>query len=565
MKKLRWQLIIICITGLVVGILLLSEQPGARNPGGLLSPNNPPQGGSYTEALIGSLQRLNPLLDYYNSADRDIDRLVYSRLVTFDDSGLPQGDLAESWGVSQDGTVYNIALRPDVKWHDGEPLTAADVVFTVDMMRNGADVIPADLVSFWSEVEVEALSDTAVQFRLPEPFAPFVDYLSFGILPQHIFGQFSFAEMIDSPANLAPIGSGPYRFDRLIVENGQIMGVALQVNEGYYLDRPNIAEFIFRYYADSASALQAYQDDVVQGVASVSADALNAALAEPDLALYTGRKPELALVLFNLNNSEVDFFQNAIVRRALYAGLNRQFMVDRVLNGQAILADGVILPGTWAYHEGLGQVTYDPTTALQMLKEEDYILADENATVRSKEDKLLQFTLLYPDTVQHRAIAERIQADWESLNVGVILEAVPYDQLIQDRLASHNYQAALVDLNLSRSPDPDPYPFWDQVQATGGQNYAQWNNNMASEHLENARVAVDISERMRLYNNFQVIFTDELPALPLYYPVYTYAVRNDVQGVRMGPLFDSCDRFASVLDWYLVAPQEQLPAATATP
>jgi len=549
----------------VVGILLLSEQPGARNPGGLLSPNNPPQGGSYTEALIGSLQRLNPLLDYYNSADRDIDRLVYSRLVTFDDSGLPQGDLAESWGVSQDGTVYNIALRPDVKWHDGEPLTAADVVFTVDMMRNGADVIPADLVSFWSEVEVEALSDTAVQFRLPEPFAPFVDYLSFGILPQHIFGQFSFAEMIDSPANLAPIGSGPYRFDCLIVENGQIMGVALQVNEGYYLDRPNIAEFIFRYYADSASALQAYQDDVVQGVASVSADALNAALAEPDLALYTGRKPELALVLFNLNNSEVDFFQNAIVRRALYAGLNRQFMVDRVLNGQAILADGVILPGTWAYHEGLGQVTYDPTTALQMLKEEDYILADENATVRSKEDKLLQFTLLYPDTVQHRAIAERIQADWESLNVGVILEAVPYDQLIQDRLASHNYQAALVDLNLSRSPDPDPYPFWDQVQATGGQNYAQWNNNMASEHLENARVAVDISERMRLYNNFQVIFTDELPALPLYYPVYTYAVRNDVQGVRMGPLFDSCDRFASVLDWYLVAPQEQLPAATATP
>ena len=565
MKKLRWQLIIICITGLVVGILLLSEQPGSRNPGGLLSPNNPPQGGSYTEALIGSLQRLNPLLDYYNSADRDIDRLVYSRLVTFDDSGLPQGDLAESWGVSQDGTVYNLALRPDVKWHDGEPLTAADVVFTVDMMRNGADVIPADLVSFWSEVEVEALSDTAVQFRLPEPFAPFVDYLSFGILPQHIFGQFSFAEMIDSPANLAPIGSGPYQFDRLIVENGQIMGVALRVNEDYYLDLPNIAEFIFRYYPDSASALQAYQDDVVQGVASISADALNAALAEPDLALYTGRKPELALVLFNLNNSEVDFFQNAVVRRALYAGLNRQFMVDRVLNGQAILADGVILPGTWAYHEGLGQVAYDPNTALQMLKEEDYILADENATVRSKEDKLLQFTLIYPDTVQHRAIAERIQADWESLNVGVILEAVPYDQLIQDRLASHNYQAALVDLNLSRSPDPDPYPFWDQVQATGGQNYSQWNNNMASEHLENARVAVDISERMRLYNNFQAIFADELPALPLYYPVYTYAVRNDVQGVRMGPLFDSCDRFASVLDWYLLAPQEQLPAATATP
>jgi len=555
---------IICITGLVVGVLLLVQQPGADNPGGLFSPNESQSGGSYTEALVGSLQRLNPLLDYYNSVDRDVNRLVYSRLITFDDTGLPQADLAESWGVSRDGTVYNIVLRPDVLWHDGRKLTAADVVFTVEMLRAGGDVVPPDLIAFWSEVEVEALSDTALQFRLPEPFAPFLDYLSFGILPQHIFGSFSFAEMIDSPANLAPIGSGPYRFDRLIVEDGQIAGLILTANPDYYLDRANIETLVFRYYPTSAAALQAYQDDVVQGVATITSDVLGAALAEPDLALYTGRRPELALVLFNLNNPDVDCFQDAAIRRALLQALNRQYMVDRVLGGQAILADGVILPGTWAHHPGLGQLAYDPAAALQVLKEAGYILADDNAPVRSNEGRSFHFTLLYPDTPQHQALAERIQTDWQALNLGVTLEAVPYDQLIGERLAGRNYQAALVDLNLSRTPDPDPYPFWDQVQSTGGQNYSQWSNAMASEHLENARVAVDISERMRLYNNFQVIFAEELPALPLYYPVYTYAVRRDVQGVRMGPLFDTTDRFVSVLDWYLAAAGPQLDP-TPTP
>ena len=135
----------------------------------------------------------------------------------------------------------------------------------------------------------------------------------------------------------------------------------------------------------------------------------------------------------------------------------------------------------------------------------------------------------------------------------VDLEAVAYDQLVNERLAQRTYQAALVDLNLSRSPDPDPYPFWDQAQATGGQNYSQWDNRMVSEYLEQARVTIDITERTRLYNNFQVIFSQELPSLPLFYPMYTYAVSNEVKGVSMGPLFDTSDRFATIMEWYFTA------------
>jgi len=146
------------------------------------------------------------------------------------------------------------------------------------------------------------------------------------------------------------------------------------------------------------------------------------------------------------------------------------------------------------------------------------------------------------------------------------LEAVPYDILLNERLANRDFQAALVDINLARSPDPDPYPFWDQVQATSGQNYTQWDNKMASDYLENARITLDITERARLYRNFQAIFTEELPALPLFYPVYNYAVDTQVQGIRMGPLFDASDRFSSITDWFLQARRSTpLPETSPTP
>ncbi|NPV78195.1 MAG: hypothetical protein HPY59_17700 [Anaerolineae bacterium] len=564
MKKLRWQLIIIFLTGLVVGLLLLSEQPGSFQS---LSPE-PVRGGVYVEGLVGSLQRLNPLLDFYNSVDRDVNRLIYSGLIRFDGRGVPQPDLAESWGFSKDGTIYNFELRPNIKWHDGEPVTSQDVLFTIDLMREENDIVPADLQTFWKEVEVIAPSDTTLQFKLPEPFAPFLDYLSFGVLPQHLLGDRSFAEIVESPFNLQPVGSGPFRFDQLIVEDNEIKGVSLSVFEDYYAQKPYIEQIVFRYYPDSAAAFAAYQDGAVQGISQVTPDVLPEVLAAPDLAVYTGRRPQLTMVLFNLNNPQVPFFQEKDVRFAFLKGLNRRWIVDNLMGGQAILANGPIFPGTWAYYDDLKPVDYDPENAVVLLKEAGYTVADEAEAVRKKEDVSLAFTLLHPDDDQHRLIAEHIQNEWEKLGARVELEAVPYEELINGRLVPRSYQAALVDLNLSRSPDPDPYPFWDQAQATGGQNYSQWDNRNASEYLEQARITADMGERARLYRNFQFVFNEEMPALPLYYPVYTYAVDRKIQGVSMGPLFDTSDRFETVLNWFVLArvpTQQGGVGITATP
>lgn len=563
MKKFRWQLIIIFLTGLVIGILLLSEQPEATQ-----TLPEPVKGGNYTEALIGGLQRLNPLLDQYNQADRDVNRLLYSRIIHFDERGLPSGDLAQAWGISADGTVYNFVLKNGVKWHDGTPLTSADIAFTVELLRNGGEIIPQDIQEFWKSIEVVTLDDANFQFKLPEPFAPFLDYLTFGILPRHLLEGKTIDQIRDDAFNLQPVGSGPYRFDQLLVENNQITGVALKAFEDYYGQQPFIDQVVFRYYPDAAAAMEAYRTDQVIGIGNVSGDILPDVLAEPDLALYTGRLPQMSMILFNLKEPSTPYLQDANIRLALYKAINRQYIVDRILNGQAIQADGPIFPGTWAYFDGIPRVEYDLEGAVNLLKEAGYTLPAEGGTIRTnKEGTEFRISLLYPDDEQHRKIAETIQQNWQEMAIQVDLEAVPYDSLVHQRLEERNFQAALVDLNLTQSPDPDPYPFWDQVQSSGGQNYSQWDNRVASEYLETARTTLDLNERARLYRNFQVIFSEELPALPLYYPVYSYAVDRQVQGVSMGPLFDPSDRFARILDWFLIAriPTVTPPAPTQAP
>lgn len=561
MKKLRWQLLIIFLAGLVVGILLLGEQPQPLSP---LDTPVPVKGGVYTEALVGSIMRLNPILSTYNPPDREVSRLIFSGLLRFDSTGAPLPDLAKKWGYSQDGTVYTFTLHDEAVWHDGQPVTADDVIFTIELLRNGSDIVPLDLQDFWKEIEVVRLDEKVLQFLLPEPFAPFPDYLTFGILPKHLLDGKTIDQMIDLDFNLQPVGSGPYRFANLLVEDGDIVGVALAAFEDYYGKKPYIEEMVFRYYPDAPAAMQAYRDGQVQGIASVTQEILPDALAEPGLALFTARQPLLTMVMFNLKNQETQFLQNADIRRALLMGINRQAIVDRQLNGQAVIADGPILPGTWAYYKDLKRVEYDPDAAKAALVEAGFIIAEEGDLVRQKDGVPLRFEMLYPDDEQHQAVAEQIRQNWLALGVDVLLQPAPYESLLYDRLETRDFQAVLVDLNLSRSPDPDPYPFWDQAMAAGGQNYTQWDNRVASEYLEQARVTVNLQERARYYRNFQIIFIQDLPALPLYYPVYTYAVDREIQGVRVGPLFDTSDRFATISDWFLTEQSRQEVVAPAS-
>jgi peptide/nickel transport system substrate-binding protein len=564
MKQLRWQILVVLVTLAIVAVLLFSQQsPSITGP---ILPQ-PEQGGVYTEGLVGSLGRLNPLLDWNNAADRSINRLLFTGLVRFDEHGLPQADLAEAWGVAQDGTVYNFSIRQNAVWHDGTPVTSDDVLFTIDRIKSAGSLYPQDIKDLWGKIEVEKLSDKVLKFTLPEPFVPFMDYLTFGVLPKHLLELVPADQMPDAEFNINPVGTGPYKFDHLIVDNGQITGVVLTVSDTYYGTAPFIEQVVFRYYESSADAMDAYQQGDVLSISQITADVLSTALEEPNLSVYTSRLPQISFVLFNLNNPEVAFLQDTKLRRALMLSIDRPYIVNRFLQGQAVITDGPILPSSWAYHDGTEHFEYNPDESVNILKAEGYVIPAEGGDVRAKEGTSLSFTMLHPDDEVHTKIAETIRDEWAAIGVGVQLQAVPYDKLATDFLASRKYHAALVDLNLARTPDPDPYPFWHQAEATGGQNYTQWDNRAASEYLEQARVTADYTMRTRLYRNFQVVFSKELPALPLFAPVYSYGVDSQVQGVQVAPLYDPSDRLATFTSWYLLTRRalEQTDVPTTSP
>jgi peptide/nickel transport system substrate-binding protein len=204
MKSLRWQILVVAITLIVVGVLLVTQQPGEQ----LFVPQ-PTEGGVYTEGLVGAISRLNPMLDLQNPADRDVDRLLFSGLVRFDYRGVPIPDLAAAWGNTPDGTIYNFSIRPDAVWHDGEPVTVDDVIFTIDMLKSEASAYPQDVKDLWNEVEIKKLDDKTVQFILPEPFAPFLDYATFPLIPKHLLGDVPPEQLASAEFNLAPVGTGP--------------------------------------------------------------------------------------------------------------------------------------------------------------------------------------------------------------------------------------------------------------------------------------------------------------------------------------------------------------------
>jgi peptide/nickel transport system substrate-binding protein len=562
MKRLRWQIIVVLATLAIVAVLLLSQQPVTQT-----TLPRPTSGGVYTEGLVGSLGRLNPLLDWNNPADRDIDRLLFSGLIRFDSHGLPQPDLAESWGTSADGTIYNFTLRANAVWQDGTPVTSDDVLFTIDLIKTSS-LFPQDLKDLWDSIEVKRLNDHNLKFTLPEPFAPFLDFATFGVLPRHILSSVPPDQFSNADFNIHPVGTGPYKFDHFIVSsNGQAAGVVLAPNEAYYGQKPFIQQVVFRYYPDSNSAYEAYKQGEVLGVSQLTADVLPEALADTNLSVYTSRLPQMSIVLLNLKNDEVSFLQDAKVRRALMLGLNRDYLISNFLHGQGIVADGPVLPGSWAHYDGVEHLGYDPDAAVTLLKDEGYVIPASGGTVRAKGNDSLTLTLLHPDDALHTQIAQAIQQQWALVGVQVNLQPVPYDQILQNYLSPRTYQVALVDLNLARTPDPDPYPFWHQAEATGGQNYSQWDNRSASEYLEQARTETDFTVRTRLYRNFQVVFAKELPSLPLYYPVYSYGVDAQVRGVQVAPLYDTSDRLAFIADWYLVTRRtlEQTPEPTVGP
>ncbi len=550
MRSLRWWQIGLAVLGLAVVVALLLRP----RPEETVTTVPVEGGGTYTEALVGAPRLLNPLFAALNPVDRDLTRLIFSGLTRPDSRGRPTPDLA-NWIVSADQKTYTFILKPTASWHDGQPLTADDVAFTIGLMRDPASPLSEDLRNLWSTVTVAVTGTQTIAMSLPEPFAPFLDYTSFGVLPQHVLGATPASGLAQSPFNLQPVGSGPFQFQRWRVgDDNVVTGIELTAFPNYIAGKPAMGGVGFRFYADSESAFQAYRDGEVQGVARVPEALLPEAMSLPDLNLYTAYQPQTTMIFLNMREETLPFFREKRVRQALLLGLNRNRIVADVLNGQASVANSPILPSSWAYASDLAPAPYDPARAAKLLDDAGWLLpadavAGTSTYVRSKDGVMLTFVLVVPDTARHMQIAQMAQSDWSAIGVQVQVTSVPVATLRSQYLDTRSYQALLIDFSLAGTPDPDPYPFWHQTQVESGQNYTGLDDRITSQYLEEARITTDLGARARIYRSFQSRFADLVPALLLYYPTTTYGVRNNIANVSLGALSDESQRFSTIARW----------------
>ena len=511
----------------------------------------PDFGGSYVEAAVGSPSYLNPVLLQFNQLDRDISSLIFSGLTRFDDTGQLVPDLAASWEVGDGGKSYLFHLRRDVRWHDQAPFTADDVVFTVKAMQANDFQGSQDLAELWRGVGVQQVDDYTVRFTLKEPFAPFLEYTTVGILPHHLYADAMGKAMTDSPYNLKPIGTGPYKLTRISSE-----GVTLEPSADFYGAVPHLAQIQFRFYPDYASALAALQRGEVdalpylapQDVATLSANTKLQIYSAPDYLKYS--------VLF-LNDSN-PLFKDKAVRQAVSYAIDRNKIIQTVLAGQGLPGKGPISPGSWAFDPKAGNYEYDPKKAESLLDAAGW--HDTNGDgVREKDGATLSFVILTNNNQQRIKVGESVAEDLRKVGFKTEVQAAAWSDLLKDYLTPRTFVGVLAEQWLLTA-DPDVYSLWDSSQiGDGGFNFSGMSDPRVDQILEEARSSVDKTRRQQLYSEFQSLWADESPSVILYYPKFNWAVSRNIKGVNLSYMVDGSSRFRDVAGWYVktkMVPQE---------
>ncbi len=547
-KYLRWQAAI-ALLGIVLLAALLRYT--AFN---FTTITVPERGGVLVEGVAGNPQYLNPLLSASNQVDEVLVALLFNGLTRLDEQGNVAPDLAEGWSVTPDGLTYDFQLRSGLYWHDGTPVTAADVLYTLGLAQ--AEDFPGSSVlsTLWRTVEVtapEGPEGLAVRFTLKQPLAAFLDYTTIGLLPAHLWERVPAAELMASQLNTRPVGTGPLKLAQITATRAELV-----VNPQYHGPTPYLAGITFRFYPDHRSLLPAYDRGEIDAISWVWPDDMAEVAQRSDLQLFSAPISGYTLIYLNQQNPNVPFLQERPVRQALLYALDRQKMIDAVLNGQGLLANTPILPGAWAHDPKVQQYPFDPARAKQLLDDAGWTDSDEDG-VRDREGTRLAFTLLG----RNQGILDAIADAWGEIGVEAVPQAVSLAGLTSDFLTPRTYDAAVVTWELSG--DPDPYPLWHSTQAKTGQNYAGWDNRAADEAIEQARALSDRALRRGYYLEFQRIFAEEAPALLLYHPVYTYGVRSKIHDVQMGLLHAPADRFRTFANWYIVT--KRVTVASGSP
>lgn len=548
----------------------------------------PKEGGEYSEALIGEPKYINPIFASASDVDQDLSSLVYAGLFRYSKSGELIPDIAESFEIATDTKTYDIKLKNNIKFADGEPLTAGDVLYTFDLIQNPE--VSSPLFPAFQGVKIERVNDYEVRFILKAPFAPFLHSLTVGILPEHLWADISPAAIRLTKNNLQPIGAGAWQFSKLVKDaGGRIDSLTLMRNDKYYSDKSLFKTLRFKFFTDYSGALEALRSQSVDAL-SFLPDVANLKINNRNIGFYNFELPEYTAIFFNQTYQPI--LKNDDVRLALFKAIDKDKIVREALSGFGKTIVSPFLPGQVGYNPTLTATSSNPEDANALLDKkwnrvqpEDYFdlrynaltkeLAKSSSTTVSEVDKqrisdliraemssgqefyrkdkdnnILQITLTTADSEEYSRVAALIAKMWENIGVKVNIQKMSPNRLVREAVKNRTYDAVLYSEIVGA--DPDPYPFWHASQTDyPGLNLSLYSDRTVDKLLEDARATVDNKQRANLYQKFQTELTKNIPAIFLYSPLHTMAINKEIRGVSLDTINSPADRYADLSHWYV--------------
>ena len=512
----------------------------------------PAYGGSISEGVVSTPRFINPVLAL-SDADQDLVALVYSGLMRKNGDGTLSPDLALKYDVSKDGLTYTFTLKDKIYFHNGKPITADDVVFTINEIKD--PIIKSPRKGDWDGVSVEKLDTKTIRFTLKQPYASFLENTTLGIMPKELWDN-SPIELND--ANVNPIGSGPYEVTKV---NKQSSGIIdrydLSAFNKFILGKPYIQNITLYFYPNENSLITAFEKGEVDQISSITPQ--NASLLkEKNYRIESSVLPRVFGLFFNQNQAQIFTDKNVVT--AINLAIDKDRIVKEVLENYGIVIDSPIPPNMIDYQKLNGEtnVTYQ-----QNLQKAQDLLAKDGwkkgtdgfleKTITEKKKKTvsrLEFSIATGNAVELAKASEIIGQNLEALGIKVDVKTYEIGNLNQLIIRPRKYDALLFGEIINH--ESDLFAFWHSSQRKDpGLNVAMYTNAKVDKILEDAFVTTNEQVRVKKYAQFEDEIKKDMPAVFLYSPDFIYAVSKNLGGLSIGHIVYPSDRFLNVYSWYV--------------
>ena len=495
----------------------------------------PATGGSLTEGIVGTPRFVNPLLAL-TDVDRDLATLTYAGLMGIGPAGV-RPVLAESYTISPDGKTYTFLLRKGLKFTDGTPITADDVVFTVQKAQDPALKSPE--LANWSNIRAEAVDARTIRFTLPKAYAPFIEDTTLGILPAHLWKtvpteQFPFDKRMETP-----VGAGPFKVTNILRNrSGLITGYDLEANGAYATGRPYLDAIRVRFYASNEELSSAYRHGSIQSAYGINAPGARTAPYSRVFGVFFNQSQDPALA-------------QLAVRKALSIAIDRDHLTKDILGNYATPLMGPVPPGSG--------IVSPPVPRGDRVQQAKKILTDagwkydetagmwKNAKLKLSLDSVTVTTSNVPEL---KTIAGAIETDWQALGVATSLQYDDPGVLVSSVIRPRKFQALFFGMVIGR--DQDLFAFWDSSQKNDpGLNIAGYTDTTVDALLEKARQESDPKTRATELQKASDTIAAAYPAAFTHAPDFVYALPKAMQGVVLPQITSPSDRFATVATWHV--------------